>query len=254
MSGKIDVSAVVIVKNEEKKLQNCLLSLSFCKQIVVVDDHSSDKSVSVAKEFGALVFIKKLGNNFSEQKNFGIGKTKYPWVLVLDADETITNEAVSSIQSLFDSGRLDQKKAYSISRQDVFLGKKMVAGEAFNRRLVRLVNKNYGTFYGRVHETWKTEGEIGHISDGTILHFSHDTIDSFVSKVGFYSKLHRGKKYSLIPPLAYPMLFPLVKFIHSVVFKRSLSDGVHGFIYSTMMSLHSFLSWANHYLTQKIQK
>ena len=94
------ISAVVLAKNEQKSLAMCLKSLSFCDEILVVDDYSTDNTVEVAKKQNAKVIEHSLNNNFGAQRNFAIEKVNNDWILFIDADETVTQELRNEILSI----------------------------------------------------------------------------------------------------------------------------------------------------------
>ena len=97
------ISAVILTKNEENNLRNCIKSLAFCDEILVVDDNSLDKTIAIANELKARVFIRDMALDFSAQSNFGMEKTKTKWVLFVDADERISPELSKEIMSAINS-------------------------------------------------------------------------------------------------------------------------------------------------------
>ena len=92
------ISVVVLTKNEEKNIEECLKTLQWCDEIVVVDDFSTDKTVSLAKRLGAKIFERNLEDDFSQQRNFGLGKATGEWVLFIDADERVSQNLASEIR------------------------------------------------------------------------------------------------------------------------------------------------------------
>lgn len=95
MSKKLSV--VIISRNEEQNIENCLKSVSFADEIIVIDDFSDDDTVKISKKFGAKVFLRKLNNNFASQRNFGIKKTSGDWILFIDPDERVNANLKSEI-------------------------------------------------------------------------------------------------------------------------------------------------------------
>src|SRR2546423_7584770 len=83
------ISAVVLAKNEEKNIKACLESLSWCDELIVIDDNSTDKTVDIARQKGARIYTHPLNNDFAQQRNFGLDKAKGDWVLFVDADERV---------------------------------------------------------------------------------------------------------------------------------------------------------------------
>src|ERR1700722_13133913 len=85
------ISAVILTKNEEKNIGACLDSTSWCDEKIVIDDHSTDKTVEIAKKRGATVISHSMQNDFSGQRNFGLEKAKGDWVFFIDADERVSS-------------------------------------------------------------------------------------------------------------------------------------------------------------------
>src|SRR3972149_11772158 len=118
--NKPKVSVTVITLNEEKNLPGCLESVkSFADEIVVVDSGSTDKTVDIAKNFGAKVFERKF-DNYQNQKNFAVEKTTGDWIFSVDADEEVSPELVSEIKDAVESSKF---VAYSIPRKNIIFGK-----------------------------------------------------------------------------------------------------------------------------------
>ena len=86
------ISAVILTKNEGKNLGECIRTLPFCEEIIVIDDYSFDKTVRIARGLGAKVFQRSLDGNFAAQRNFGLEKATNKWVLFIDADERVSHE------------------------------------------------------------------------------------------------------------------------------------------------------------------
>src|SRR6266404_4468552 len=85
------ISAIILTKNEEENIAACLESLSWCDESIVIDDHSTDKTVDIAKKKGAQVFTRTMNNDFSDQRNYGLEKAQGDWILFIDADERVSS-------------------------------------------------------------------------------------------------------------------------------------------------------------------
>ncbi len=114
------ISVVIITKNEEENLRKSLPQLSWCEDIVVVDDNSSDQTVSVAESYGCQVH-RRAFDGFGTQKQFAVSKTKFNWVLNIDADEVLTDDLVQELKQLDLSG--DEPCGYMVPIRHVFMGK-----------------------------------------------------------------------------------------------------------------------------------
>lgn len=234
------VSCVVIAKNEEKNIVDCLESLSFCNEIVVIDDNSTDRTAEIARNMGARVYNRSLGNNFSEQRNFGLQKATNEWVLFVDADETVPQELATEIIS-FVSGPGDYSGAL-IKRKDFMWGRVLKYGETGNIKIMRLGRKSKGKWFYPVHEVWQIDGKIKTLKN-YLNHYPHQTIDQFLKEINYYTDIRseelykRGIKinwYDLI-------IYPKVKFFNNYILKLGFLDGLAGLIFAMMMSFHSFL-------------
>ena len=234
------ISAVVLTRNEEEIIGLCLKSLSWVDDLVVVDDDSSDKTVSFAKELGARVFSHSLENNFSQQRNFALEKARGKWVLFVDADEQVTIELKEEILREI---KKDAFNGFLIKRNDFLWGREMKWGELKNIWLLRLGKKDKGTWQRRVHENWLVEGKIGKLKH-PLLHHSHSSLTDLLTKINFYSTLHadclskEGKSGSCLKIFFYPSL----KFVNNYFLKLGFLDGTRGLVINMIMSLHSFLA------------
>lgn len=246
------LTAIVLTKDEEKEITDCLKRISFCDEIIIIDDYSSDKTLIRAKNFAVKIFKRKLKNDYAAQRNYGLKKAKGNWVLFIDADEKIDpllkNEIIKTIYQT-------QYDGFYIKRKDIFLGKKMRYGEFYNIKLLRLAKKNAGKWYRPIHETWNIKGKIGELIN-PILHNPHKTINEFMRKVDLYSTINANYLYSKKNPVKAVdiFLYPSIKFIHNFVLRLGFLDGIHGFIFSVFMSIHSFLSRAKLYVLYRKNK
>ena len=115
------LSAVIITKNEGKRISTCIKSLlSFVDEIVIVDDKSSDKTVEICKELGAKVTINESGGNFDRQRNIGIEKASCQWILQMDADEIVFPQIALKIKETIENP--SDYVAFELRRKKFFFG------------------------------------------------------------------------------------------------------------------------------------
>lgn len=246
------ISAIVLTRNEEGNLGICLSGLAFCDEILVIDDFSTDKqslagsaskTLQIAKDFGAKIYQRRLDGDFAAQRNFGLAKAKYDWVLFVDADERVSDALKTEIESAIKKSG-DDVAGFYLKRKDYLLGKALNHGEAGNVKLMRLATRNSGKWYRAVHETWQVKGAVGFLKS-PLLHYPHRTISEFLDSINFYSTLHakanlaEGKRASLFKIV----LWPIAKFKINYLVKLGFLDGTRGFVLAMFMSLHSFLAW-----------
>lgn len=237
------LSAVVLTKNEEKNIKRCLSHLTFCGEVIVVDDYSADKTVLLAEKQNAVVYKRESKGDFSSQRNFGQEKTNGEWVLFVDADEVVTAELQKEIKQAV-TRQMDYN-AFYIKRRDWWWGRELWFGETRkvrNKGLVRLMKKNSGSWSGKVHEVFLMRGVPGRLK-AYLDHYPHQTVKEFLEKINYYSTLRarellkQGKKINILEII----LYPLGKFLLNYFIYLGFLDGPAGFGYAFFMSFHSFL-------------
>jgi glycosyltransferase involved in cell wall biosynthesis len=244
------ISTVILTKDEEENIAECIKSIQFCDEILVVDDNSNDRTREIAKKLGAKVFKRSLDNNYAKQKNFALRKAKEGWVLFLDADERISEKLKNEILDTVNNSY----QVYQFSRIDYFLGKWLKNGDIKAYLNIRLMKKNSGIWRRRVHEYFETKARVGKFRN-PLLHYSHPTVGKLIDSTNRWSSWHakanqeEGKKSSIMKIFFWPM----GKFVDSFILKRGFRDGLHGFVFSIFMSMHSFLAWSTLWLLQKNQ-
>ncbi|MDD4938379.1 MAG: glycosyltransferase family 2 protein [Candidatus Shapirobacteria bacterium] len=247
MKKTIKISLNIITYNEAENLQKNFDWVKKCKtikEIVIIDDNSTDNTIEIAKTIGSKkqsvkIFSRGLNNDFSAQRNFAISKSKYDWILWLDADEQPSNKLIRFLNHI-DKLRY---KNYSFKRIDTFLGQKLKYGETAYLDFVRLFNKNYGRFVGKVHETWESPKKIKE-TKFIIKHNSHETLKSFIEKINFYTDIRAQEmfKQKETTNLFQIIFYPIGKFIQNYIFRLGFLDGTAGIIIALSMSFHVFLN------------
>lgn len=246
----MNLSAVILTKNEERNIKNCIETLSFCDEIVVVDDYSLDDTVKIAKKLGGQVYQRLLKDDFAGQRNYALTKVKGTWVLFVDADERVP-EALASEISNIKFQKSNVLAGYYIKRIDYMWGKALHYGETARIKLLRLAKRSSGKWERRVHETWEIEGDTYTLKN-PILHYPHPTLREFIADISEFSTLHaqaniqEGKRTTLVKII----IWPLGKFFYNFIYKLGFLDGLRGFIIATVMSFHSFLAWSKLWFSQ----
>lgn len=245
------VSSVVLTKNEEKNIKECLAGLKWCDEVIVIDDYSEDKTVKIARSLGARIYERKLDDDFAAQRNFGLEKAKGDWVLFIDADERVATSLREEVIKLL-SYKVTRYSGFYLKRRDFMWGRELKHGETGNVRLLRLAKKDSGRWGRAIHETWEVKGRVGELKN-SLLHYPHQTLKEFIADIDWMSTLHaqENKKEGKRSNLFKIIFFPKLKFFDSWIFKRGFLDGTPGFLVAVMMSLHSFLAWSKLWLAQR---
>lgn len=250
------LSTVILAKNEERHVGRAIESVEFSDEILVIDDLSIDQTAEIAREMGAMVYQRGLNDNFSQQRNFGLKKSRGEWILFIDADEYLSKELQEEIRKIIKEE--SKFSAYYIKRRDFMWGRELKYGElkrVRNSGLIRLVRKNSGKWTSPVHETFTASYPIGKLNF-FLNHYPHQTIKEFLEEINFYSDLrakellNQHKKASLFEIIIYPT----VKFKMNYFLNLGFLDGPAGFLYAFMMSFHSFLVRTKLYQYTRLSK
>lgn len=249
----MSISAVVLTKNEEEQIARCLASLSWCDEIIIIDDSSTDKTITIAKKYNVKIHNHPLSNNFAQQRNFGLGKASGEWVFFVDADEVVPLSLREEITFRIHSR--DVFDAYSLNRKDFMWEREMQFGESGATRFVRLGKKNSGVWRGNVHEVWHVEGMTGSLKN-SLFHYPHQSIEEFISEVNLYTDIRSKELFDRRVPVRISdiVLYPKLKFIYTFFLRAGFLDGIEGFLFAIIMSFHSFLVRAKLWLLWQEKK
>lgn len=178
-------SVVILAKNEEARLPDCLASVAWSDDIVLIDDHSSDATAPIAAQAGARVLRRRL-DGFASQRNYGIGQARNDWVLMLDADERVSPELAAELELLDPAANI---AAYSIPFRN-HLGRKWLRyGGLYPDRHVRLLDRRRARYGPKeIHETPVISGETCPLA-GAVIHYTYRDVRDYLAKVEKYARL-----------------------------------------------------------------
>ena len=172
------LSAIVITRNAEKKIRDCLLSLQFADEMLVIDSGSTDKTASIAKELGAKVYPVE-AKGYSHSRNVGAQKSKGDWLLYLDSDERVSESLRKKISQYIANDHLPFTN-YRIYRKNIILGKWLKHGGWWPDPVYRLMKKSsLIKWTGELHEQPIVNGQADCIEE-PIIHLSKDSISEMV--------------------------------------------------------------------------
>lgn len=240
--GKL--SAIVITRNEERNLADCLASICWVDEIVVVDSASEDKTVEIARRFAQKVYIRPW-EGYAAAKNFALLQCTSDWVLWIDADERVTEELAGEIQAVV-SKEDEDFVAFEFSRKAYFLGRWIKHCGWYPGYVMRLFRRSAGSFSdSKVHEYLKVEGNVGRLHHD-LLHYTDPNLRHYFEKLNRYTTLaaeglaEGGSGFTL----AQLIVRPFWVFIRMYVIKRGFLDGMEGFILSVLSSCYVFTKYA----------
>ncbi|MFQ5866976.1 MAG: glycosyltransferase family 2 protein [bacterium] len=238
-----ELSVIIITYNEQENIRDCLESVNWSDEIVIVDSFSSDKTVEIAREFTSKIFQKKW-TNFSQQKNFALGKASNEWVLWIDADERATPELKEEILTILNS-EFQSFDGYYIPRRNHYLGRWIRHCGWYPDYKLRLFLRGKGRFNQRtVHESVVVEGRKGYLKS-CLNHYSYKNLSDHLSHIDKFSSLAAEEMFKDgRRARVFDLLFrPITRFIRMYLMNRGYLDGTYGLIVSLMGSFYVFTKY-----------
>lgn len=238
----VNLSVAIITKNEERNLPDCLKSVSFAEDIVVVDSGSTDRTIEIAKEFGCRVFIEDWKGE-GLQRNFAEEKCRHEWIVILDADERIPEETKVELLRVISSP--DSDDAYTFRRKNIFNGKWIRHSGWYPDEVIRLYKKTRCTIVNRnIHLEIKVNGRIGKISS-PIIHFPIVDIESILQKINRYSSLGAKDLHDsgMTSSPAKAVTHMIAAFLKTYFLKLGFLDGKEGLIIAFSGSVNTFYKY-----------
>jgi glycosyltransferase involved in cell wall biosynthesis len=243
-TDKYPLSVIIITRDEERNIKECLESVAWANEIIVVDAQSKDRTVEYAKRYTSEVFVTEwLG--YAEAKNFALSKTANRWVLWLDADERVPQELAADIQSII-SADSNQFAGYDVARRAFFLGRWIKHCGWYPGYVVRFFKKEGARFNdARVHEKLELAGTVGRLQHD-LLHYTDDNLFHYFSKFNTYTSLAaedldiKGRAFSILDLITRPPFF----FFKMYILRLGFLDGIQGFILCILSATYVFTKYA----------
>lgn len=245
---KVSVSVVMIAKNEEKRLPECLQSISWAKEVIVIDDESRDRTGEIARAAGAKVF-KRVMDIEGRQRNFGFGLAAEPWILSLDCDERVTPELSEEIKrAAEDPHPPADLVGYAIPIR-TFIGSRWVRGAGYYpARKTRFFRKGRFRYEeAGVHPRALYEGRVLEFN-GDILHYSCANLAEFVRKFNRETTLEAEKWLSDGRNVSLPNALrkTVDRFLKNYFLKNGWRDGFMGYVMSLFHGYYQLLTYAKY--------
>lgn len=238
------LSVAIIAQDEEDRIPECLKSVSFADEVLVVDSGSQDHTVSIAEFYGCKVISKKW-MGYAQQKQYAVDNCCNDWVLILDADEQLPKETGEQIEQILDTPQ-HGVAAYSLLRKNFFRNRWIRHCGWWPDRVVRMVDRRQGHFSDNlVHERWISNGPVKEL-DLTIEHRSFRNYSDLVHKMQTYSTLsaqemlNRGRSVRWWSPFSHGLWM----FIRTYVLEMGMMAGFDGFMISLFNAGGSFMKYA----------
>ena len=240
----IKITACIITLNEELSIRDCLKSISWCDEIIVIDSGSTDQTVSICEAEGCKVIYNKF-DSFSSQRQFASDNASHDWILSIDADERLCDSLINEIKSAAKNG-INEHAAYNIKFRTYVHGKLMNSCGMRKEKHIRLYNRKKARFANSsVHEYLQIDGSVGLLKHH-IVHFTYSNLYEHLEKLNRYTELwscdriSTGKRTTIFKVA---IQFP-VKFIQFFIIKLGFIDGYYGFVFSFLHGVYGTMKYA----------
>jgi glycosyltransferase involved in cell wall biosynthesis len=238
------VSVIVLTLNEERNIARCLGSVRWADQVVVVDSFSADRTVGIARDFGAEVIAHEYDSDL-RQRSRGFEVATGEWILVLDADEEVPPELAAEIREVTGGAGAE---GYEVARLVSFHGRWIRNGGWYPGYAMRLFRKDRVVIEdAAVHGGYTVAGARGRLRH-PIHHYSYDSISHYLGKMNDYTSLQvtnlLRSKPGYVPGPAKLLASPISHFLRNYVTRRGYRDGMQGFLLAVLDSIYALALYA----------
>ncbi|KKP94031.1 MAG: Lipopolysaccharide biosynthesis glycosyltransferase [Parcubacteria group bacterium GW2011_GWA1_36_12] len=247
-----NISAALATFNEEENIADLIESAKkVADEIVVVDGTSQDRTAQIAANLGVKVIKTSNTPMFHINKNLAIKNCRGDWILMLDADERVTEELAKEIKRVVSKNPTEN--GFYLNRKNWFLGDFLTKGGAYPDSVIRLFRKGKGILPEKsVHEQIDINGEIGHLKND-LLHFADPDFARYLKRAQRYigetseniSKADPGRGINQI--IFYMLIKPSLTFLNLYFRHRGYRDGFRGFVWSVFSGAHHFYAYTKYW-------
>ena len=243
--SEVRVVAVVLAHNEERHLGECLDSLAWADERLVLDDFSTDRTAEIATARRARLVQHKLAN-FAAQRNRALAIAGAEWVLFVDADERVTPALAAEVRQVIGYTDDRARNGWWIPRHNYMVGHRMRGGGWYPDPQLRLLRAGKARYDPArpVHEVVILEGEAGTL-DNPLIHYNYDTVAQFREKMGRYTRYEAqilDEQGVRLRPWTLPSM-PLREFWRRFVVLRGYRDHVYGLLFCGLMGWYTFVTY-----------
>ena len=238
------VSAIITTLNEEQHIAECIESLLWCDEILIVDSFSTDRTAEIAQKYDKVRFHQRTYYGSAAQKNWAMDQVRNEWILIFDADERCTPALQREIEELLARG--PGHDAYTIKRRVYFMERVIRFSGWQHDRVVRLVRAGTARYPNRrVHADMITRGPAP-VLRNAMEHYMTDSLDEYVRRIEKYSfwgaaqNWKEGRKSGVLEVFGRSIW----RFLRTYIFQLGILDGMHGLVFCMLQAYGTYLKWA----------
>lgn len=244
------VSVLILARNEENNIKDCIESCNFADEVIVIDDNSTDKTKEIAEQLGARVINRSMNGDWGGQQTFAILQAKYEWIFFIDADERCTPELGKEIRETVEK---NEHYAYWIKRKNKFHHNKATHGTLRPDYVCRLMPAKGSYVEGFVHPAIITPYENKKLKE-CMYHHTYETWEQHINKINKYTTLaaekykEEGKNINFFLDV---VLRPLWAFFKVYIINLGFLDGKIGWAFAVAHYYYTTMKYAKLYYLYK---
>ena len=239
------LTIIVPVFNEERNIDECLERLTWADELLVVDSGSRDATVGLARKYTDRILVHEYVNS-ATQKNWTIPQARHDWVLIVDADERVTDELRGEIRAALSTPGGPACDGYRIRRTTYFWGKAIRYCGWQHDKVLRLFNRHKGRYEEKeVHADVKLQGPTGDLAS-PLRHYTYRNFPQYFEKFQRYTDwgAHDLQKRGCTARWHHLLLHPVFRFIRMYILQRGFLDGLHGLVLCMLAAFSVFTKYA----------
>ena len=246
----VDVSVLILARNEKNNIVDCINSCSFAKEVIVIDDNSTDETKELAEGLGARVINRAMNGDWGGQQTFAIQQATCPWIFFIDADERCTPQLAKEIEVAVIK---NEQIAYEVQRKNKFHINEATHGVLRPDYVTRLMPAKDSYVEGYVHPAIITPYPLKKLG-GFMYHYTYDNWPQYFNKFNNYTTLaaekykKEGKGCSFLSDV---VLRPLWAFIKVYLLEGGILDGKMGWILSVNHYFYTMTKYVKLYYLYK---
>ncbi len=240
------ISAVLIVRNEEKNIERCLKSINWVDEIIVVDQASTDRTVELAKKYTDKVYITENKLICNPDREFGISKATNEWILLIEADEVVDENLKKEIITVTEENKYD---IFFIPVKTFFVNRWIKTCGWWPSYIPRLFKKGAIKFQSTIHTNGELLSKNVEYLKNPILHYSYNSLDDWIEKFKRYTTVlakeyhERKMKVNFKNTIKELVVRPIYFFILKFFILKGYKDGWRGFFISLSSALTIIVSY-----------
>lgn len=244
MNKQVKISVVMTVLNEEKRIKDCLESVKWADEIVIVDDGSIDNTLPIAKKYTDKIIPHKSEGYVEPSRNFAISNASGDWILILDADEVVPSSLSSKLQEI--ANESSKAECVRIARKNIIFNKWIQHTGWWPDYNIRFFKKGSVTWPNKIHAQAQVHGmvmDLGPNEEHAITHYNYDTITQFLHKLDKYTTVTAREKLGANQNFSWTdiLVNPVEEFLSRYFLRKGYKDGLHGLVLSLLMAFYEFI-------------